>query len=143
MNEAVLLVGAGPGDADLLTLRAELALGAAGSVLADAAVAPLAGGSGAAVVVVDGVAAEAVVELVRGARPPVVRLYRGDPWLHPAHAAERDALAAAGITTEAVPGVSVAVGTATAAGRPTHHRRSSVAARIDGEHVEVVGARRG
>jgi siroheme synthase len=143
VSAPLLLVGAGPGAADLLTLRAELALGDAGTVLADAAVAPLARGFGAEVVVVDGVAAGAVVELVRGARPPVVRLYRGDPWLHPAHAAERDALTAAGIATEAVPGVSVAVGTATAAGRPTHHRGVSVAARIDGEHVEAVGSRRG
>lgn len=135
----VLLVGAGPGDADLLTLRAELALREAATVLADAAVAPLAGGTGAEVVVVDDVAAAAVAELVRRARPPVVRLYRGDPWLHPQHAAERDALAAAGITTGAVPGVSVAVGTATAAGRPTHHRRVSVAARIDGDAVERIG----
>jgi siroheme synthase len=140
MSAPVLLVGAGPGDPDLLTLRAELAIAGAATVLVDRDVAHLAEGHDADVVVLDaGAAAAEVVAAVRRARPPVVRLYRGDPWLHPAHAAERDALAAAGTTTEAVPGISVAVGTATAAGQPTHHRRVSVAARIDGDAVEPVG----
>lgn len=134
MSDPVLLVGGGPGDPELLTLRAEQVLAAASTVVVDGSIAHLASGLAAEVLLAGG----DLVAIVRGARPPVVRLYRGDPWLHPAHAAERDALAAAGITTEAVPGIAVSIGTATAAGVPTHHRHVSVAARIDGDAVEAV-----
>jgi Tetrapyrrole (Corrin/Porphyrin) Methylases len=57
---------------------------------------------------------------------PAVRLYRGDPWLHPAYAAEAAALAARGVATEAIPGPPVETAMAGAAGLALHHRPVSV-----------------
>lgn len=131
MTAPVLLVGGGPGDPDLLTLRAQAALEAAGTVVTDPALADLATAFAPLAQVIPADNAEAAVESLRSGRPPVVRLYLGDPWLHPAHGAEAAALAAAGVATEAVPGISVEIGTATAAGVPTHHRHHRVHATLD------------
>lgn len=122
----MLLVGAGPGDPDLLTLRAEAALAAATLVVTDPAVIPLAEAfvRGASVVPAPADPA-ALVELVAPAVASV-RLYRGDPWLHPAFAAESAALAAGGVATEAVPGPPVETALAGAAGVPVHHRPLAV-----------------
>lgn len=122
----VLLVGAGPGDPDLLTLRAEAALAAAGLVVADAALVPLAVAFAPGADVVPAPADPgALVALVARAATPV-RLYRGDPWLHPAFAAELAALAAGGVTCEAVPGPPVEIALAGAAGVTLHHRPLAV-----------------
>ena len=123
----MLLVGAGPGDPDLLTLRAEAALAAATLVVTDPAVIPLAEAftRGSSVVPAPADPA-ALVELVAPA-VAAVRLYRGDPWLHPAFAAESAALASGGVATEAVPGPPVETALAGAAGVPVHHRPLAVA----------------
>jgi siroheme synthase len=135
----VELVGAGPGDPDLLTLRAEAALAAATVVVTDRAVARLArsfapdaivtvstaggpdGGSIDHGATVDGDAVALVTGAARrGER--VVRLYRGDPWLHPAYAVESAILAGAGLTLVTVPGLAVELAVPGAAGIPVHHR---------------------
>jgi siroheme synthase len=129
----ILLVGAGPGDPDLLTLRAEAALRVAGTVVADASVADLAAAwaprasvrpPGADPDLTAGRLADAVRT---GGGASVVRLYRGDPWLHPDFAAEAAALTARGATYEAVPGPPAALALAAEAGIAVHHRPRSVA----------------
>ena len=124
-------MGAGPGDADLLTLKAEALLAAAGTVVADVAVAHLANrfALGAAVVIVaDRVPA---VDVLLAARPtPVVRLYSGDTWLHPAHGPEADALTAAGVPFQAVAGVASEIALPALAGVPVHVRHLAVACTI-------------
>ena len=127
MTDPVLLVGAGPGDPDLLTLRAEAALAAARVVVTDADLADLAAAfAPRAAVTVAGDDARRVVATLAGGRPGAVRLYRGDPWLHPAFAAEAGALTAAGVAWEAVPGLAVALALAAEAGVAVHHRPVSV-----------------
>jgi siroheme synthase len=138
MTAPVLLVGGGPGDPALLTLRAEQALRDAGTVLADAALVELARRMAPqAEVLLAPSGPHDLVALVQGARGPVVRLYRGDPWLHPAHGAELAALDAAGVASEAVPGISVAIGTRTAAGDPLHHRGRTVVAVLAEDPIGV------
>ncbi|MEO5680697.1 MAG: SAM-dependent methyltransferase, partial [Acidimicrobiales bacterium] len=128
------LVGAGPGDVELVTLRAEGLLGVAAIVVTDAAVAPLAWALApqAEVVVVpdDRPAAAALLTAATGGRGTVVRVYAGDPWLHPAHGIELSALRHAGITTEAVAGVAIEVAVPALAGIPVHVRQLAVVCTI-------------
>lgn len=136
------LIGAGPGDPDLLTLRAESALAAATVVVSDATVAHLAetfapratlivspaGGplhapaDGAAApegATVDGDGLRVLIGAARrGER--VVRLYRGDPWLHPAYAVESSILTMTGVAHVTVPGPAVEVAVPAAAGVALH-----------------------
>ena len=116
----VWLVGAGPGAPDLLTLRAARLISAADIVFHDALVHPdtLALAKGARLVDVgkrDGRhSAEqrfinrALVEAARS-HAVVVRLKGGDPMIFGRAQEELDALAAAGIEAEAVPGVTAAL----------------------------------
>jgi siroheme synthase len=147
----VELVGAGPGDPDLLTLRAEAALAAATAVVTDASVAHLArsfapqarvtvtaaGGADRATVdrdiTIDGDTVGVLTGAVRGGGR-VVRLYRGDPWLHPAYAVESAILASVGIATVTVPGPAVELAVPTVAGIPVHHRPSAVTVTIAPPH---------
>jgi uroporphyrin-III C-methyltransferase len=123
----VVLAGAGPGDPDLLTLRTEAALGGARLVVADADLLPLATAfAPRAEVVAAGPDPGATAAAVAESEGPSVRLYRGDPWLHPAYAAEAAALAARGVATEAIPGPPVETALAGAAGLALHHRPVSV-----------------
>ena len=130
MSGHVALVGAGPGDPDLLTLRAEAVLAAAARVVTDAAVDELARrfAPGAEVVIVaDGVpAVPAVLAAASRGDRNVVRLYAGDPWLHPAHGEELAALQEAGIATEAVAGVAIEVAVPALAGIALHVRHLAV-----------------
>jgi uroporphyrinogen III methyltransferase/synthase len=123
----ILLVGAGPGDPDLLTLRATAALAAAGTVVTDPSVADLAAAwaPGATIHPADPDPARTAARLTE-ARGPAVRLYRGDPWLHERFAAEAAALAARGVAYEAVPGPPAALALAAEAGIAVHHRPRSV-----------------
>jgi len=122
----VLLVGAGPGDPDMLTLRAEAALAAATLVVTDPAVATLAVAFAPGASVVPAPADPGTLAELVAPAAAAVRLYRGDPWLHPAFAAESTALAARGVATEAVPGPPVETALAGAAGVPVHHRPLAV-----------------
>lgn len=127
----VALVGAGPGDPDLLTLRAEDLLAQADIVIVDAGLEDLVDrfGSGAQVLTAtEGPPAPGVVlDAARRATGSVVRLYRGDPWLHPAYHGERAALEAAGQPFEAVAGGAVEVAVPALAGVAVHVRSLAVA----------------
>ena len=123
----VFLVGAGPGAPDLLTLRALRLLQQADIVLHDALVHPetLALASKARLVQVGKrcgrhSTAQSFINkrLVDAARryACVVRLKGGDPMLFGRAQEELDALAAAGITAEVVPGITAAVAASAALG---------------------------
>jgi uroporphyrin-III C-methyltransferase len=129
----VVLVGAGPGAPDLLTVRAVRTL------------------AGADVVVHDGLIDPAVLDFAPGARRidvskrrarhtlpqdeigalliaearaghAVVRLKGGDPFVFGRGGEEVEALVAAGIAVEVIPGVSAALGAAAEALMPLTHR---------------------
>ena len=117
------LVGAGPGAADLLTLRAARLLGAADIVFHDALVQPdvLALAARAEKIAVGKrcgkhSTAQRFINkrLVDAARKHrvVVRLKGGDPMLFGRAQEELDALRAAGIAVEVVPGVTAALAAA-------------------------------
>lgn len=130
----VTLVGAGPGDPDLLTLRAARALAEARLVLYDKLVSKevlklvnpqadliyVGKQSGQHVLTQDGII-ELMVRLASSGRS-VVRLKGGDPYIFGRGGEEAQALAAAGIAFEVIPGISAAQGMAAAAGIPLTHR---------------------
>jgi len=135
MSGKVYLVGAGPGDPDLLTLKAARLLGEAQVVLHDALVSEgvMARISPRAQVINVGKRAghklltqEEINALLvsygrRGAL--VVRLKGGDPSVFGRAGEEIEALRRAGISYEVVPGVSAALGAAAAAGISLTDRR--------------------
>ena len=148
----VALVGAGPGDPDLLTLRAEALLAASTVVVTDPGVAHLArafapgarvtvttaGGVDRATVDRDATVDGDTLAVLTGAvrwRQRIVRLYRGDPWLHPAHAVESAILASSGIETVTVPGLAVELAVPAVAGIPVHHRPRAVTVTIAAPHA--------
>lgn len=129
----VVLVGAGPGAVDLLTLRAARVLAAADVVvhdgLVDAAVLALAAAARRIDVAKRRARhtlpqAEIGALLVREARAGhlVVRLKGGDPFVFGRGGEEVDACRAAGVAVEVVPGVSAALGAAAEALMPLTHR---------------------
>ena len=137
----VWLVGAGPGDPDLLTVRAARLLAEADVVVHDALVGdgvmkliP----SGTEVVDVgkrpgSGVPQEEtnalLVDLAQSGRK-VVRLTGGDPFVFGRGGEEAEALLASGIEFEVVPGVTSAVAAPAAAGVPVTHRGVSAAVTV-------------
>ncbi|MEZ6029370.1 MAG: uroporphyrinogen-III C-methyltransferase [Hyphomonadaceae bacterium] len=129
-----MLVGAGPGDPDLLTVRALREIQAADVVFADRLV-----GKGimelipesAEIVHVGKSKGEHSVpqdEIHRrmiaaaGAGKRVVRLKGGDPFIFGRGGEEVEALRAAGVTVDVVPGISSALGAAAAVQVPLTHR---------------------
>lgn len=135
----VYLVGAGPGDPDLLTLRAARLISGAELIvhdgLVDEAVLALAP-EGAELVSVaksrarhtlpqDEINALLVREALSGR--DVLRLKGGDPFIFGRGGEEMDACLAAGVTVEVVPGVSAAIGCAAEAHLPLTHRGLSSA----------------
>ena len=133
MTGWVSLVGAGPGDPDLLTVRAARRLAEAEVVVHDAlvsdAVLSLAPATAERIDVGkrpgQGVAQDLInVLLVRLAREGkrVVRLKGGDPFVFGRGGEEAVALAEQGIACEVVPGISSAIGAPAAAGIPVTYR---------------------
>jgi uroporphyrin-III C-methyltransferase len=143
----VFLVGAGPGDADLLTVRASRLLGAANVVVHDR--------------LVEGSLLELVragAELIDVGKEPgrftsqsmindllvslgrryetVIRLKGGDPFVFGRGGEEMVALRDAGVSCEVVPGVTSAFAGPLAAGIPVTHRGLSRGVTVVTGHVE-------
>ena len=130
----VYLVGAGPGDPGLVTVRGAELLGRADVVVYDRLASPalLALAPGGAELIPAGKAPGRVdltqeqinqVLVDRGRTAGcVVRLKGGDPFVFGRGGEEAEALAAAGIAFEVVPGITSAIGAAAYAGIPVTHR---------------------
>ncbi len=130
----VMLVGAGPGAPDLLTVRASRVLSQARLLLYDYLVSPdilQLAPPGAELICVGKESGrhtlpqasiiELMVGLARSGRS-LVRLKGGDPYIFGRGGEEAQGLAAAGIAFEVVPGISAAQGAAACAGIPLTHR---------------------
>ena len=147
MSGLVSLVGAGPGDPELLTRRAAQRLAEANLVLYDALVDP-------AVLELAGKAQRFYVGkragrhhvtqeqihriLIRAARrgQRVVRLKGGDPFVFGRGGEEALALAEAGIAFEVVPGISSSVAAPALAGIPVTHRGMSTGFVVVSGHAD-------
>jgi uroporphyrin-III C-methyltransferase len=133
----VWLVGAGPGDPDLLTLRAARLIMQARLIvhdgLVDPAILSLANPAAKLVSVAKSRSRHTMAQseidalLVREALAgrDVVRLKGGDPFIFGRGGEEAEACRAAGVPVEVVPGISAAIGAAAAAQVPLTHRRSA------------------
>jgi uroporphyrin-III C-methyltransferase / precorrin-2 dehydrogenase / sirohydrochlorin ferrochelatase len=142
----VILVGAGPGDPGLLTLRALRALNEADVVLHDRLVSDEVLGMvrrDAELLDVGKVAGGASVSqdlinrlLVTQARAgrTVVRLKGGDPFIFGRGGEELEHLRAAGVAYECVPGVTAALACAASAGIPLTHREHARGVRFVAAH---------
>jgi uroporphyrinogen III methyltransferase / synthase len=133
-NGRVVLVGAGPGDPGLLTLRAAAVLAQADVLLYDAlasdpivALAPpgckrvFVGKRGGDHAMPQEEIEALMIRLARGGNV-VVRLKGGDPFVFGRGGEEAQALHAAGIPFEIVPGISSAFAAPAYAGIPVTHR---------------------
>jgi uroporphyrin-III C-methyltransferase len=137
MNGKVYLVGAGPGDPELLTLKALRLLRTADVVLHDDLVTPeilkLISSSAEVQNVGKRCGSKAIrqeeINFLMVARAAsglqVVRLKSGDPLIFGRAGEEIEALRQASIEYEIVPGVTSALGAAAAAGIPLTHRQAS------------------
>ncbi|MFN8544011.1 MAG: uroporphyrinogen-III C-methyltransferase [Candidatus Binatia bacterium] len=134
MSGRVFLVGAGPGDPGLITLRGQRCLAAADVVVHDdlvpsrllehvrpgAEVVPVGGRHDTARLTQAAIDA-LLIEHARAGRV-VVRLKNGDPFLFGRGAEEAAALRQAGVAFEVVPGVTSAIAVPAYAGIPVTHR---------------------
>jgi len=151
----VFLVGAGPGAADLITMRAVDSLERADTVVYDALVNPdllrfapngaelifagKRGGGGRAFEQDD--LSQILVERARRGEI-VVRLKGGDPFIFGRGGEEAEALAAANVAFEIVPGVTSAIAGPAFAGIPvTHRERGSFVAFVTAHEDESNAAR--
>jgi uroporphyrin-III C-methyltransferase/precorrin-2 dehydrogenase/sirohydrochlorin ferrochelatase len=144
----VWLVGAGPGDPELLTLKAARVLASADVVVHDHLVAPeilaripkrarriYAGKERDRHTMKQQDINRLLVRLAREGKR-VVRLKGGDPFIFGRGGEEALALSRAGIACEVIPGITAATGVAAAAGIPLTHRDLAQAC------VLVTGSRR-
>jgi uroporphyrin-III C-methyltransferase len=133
----VILVGAGPGDPELLTLKAVRAIAAADVVLVDdlvdrraldharrsARIVPVGKRGGCRST------PQAFIERLMiteaGAGRCVVRLKGGDPFLFGRGGEEAEHLRAAGVEVEVIPGITSGLAAAAAAGFSVTHREAS------------------
>ncbi|MFN3399915.1 MAG: siroheme synthase CysG [Ferrovibrio sp.] len=133
----VTLVGAGPGDPDLLTIAAQRALMDADIVLYDALVAPeildrvrrdaervpVGKRKGRHSIGQDEINAQLAAHAALGKK--VVRLKAGDPFIFGRGGEEMEYLKQRGIAVSVIPGITAALGCAAATGIPLTHRELS------------------
>ncbi len=146
------IVGAGPGDPDLLTLKAAQLLQEADAILHDDLVPPAVLGRARRDAEIVSVGKrkgrpswsqpDIDVELVRRVRAgqTVVRLKAGDPFVFGRGGEEVDALRAAGLAYTIVPGITAALGCAASTGIPLTHRHHASAVTFVSGH-SAVGSR--
>jgi uroporphyrinogen III methyltransferase / synthase len=146
VNGKVFLVGAGPGDPGLLTIRAGELITSADLIAVDALVsvevmARIPAGTdivyvgkraGAHAMPQEEINALLIAEARKGKR--VVRLKGGDPFVFGRGAEEAEELTVAGIPVEIVPGISSAIAGPAYAGIPVTHRRFSTSLTIVTAH---------
>ncbi len=151
MTGKVYLVGAGPGDPELLTLKGRRALERATVIfydhLAPEQLLDIASPSAERVYVgkkrsqhsftqdeISGM----LIERVQSGHT-VVRLKGGDPYLFGRGGEEAEALASAGVPFEVIPGVTSAVGIAAYSGIPlTHRDHTSVVSIVTGHNADSI-----
>jgi uroporphyrin-III C-methyltransferase/precorrin-2 dehydrogenase/sirohydrochlorin ferrochelatase len=147
----VSLVGAGPGDPGLLTVRARQRLLAAEAVVYDRLAAAALPGDLGPGVELHSVGKEAghhpvpqeeinalLVRLALAGKR-TVRLKGGDPFVFGRGAEEAEALRSAGVPYEVVPGVTAALGATACAGIPVTHRGESVRLTLVTAHESAKG----
>lgn len=155
----VMLVGCGPGDPELLTVRADRLIRSAGLVVHDRLVSTaildllpataerydVGKEAGRHALPQDGIN-QLLAELARGGRD-VLRLKGGDPFVFGRGGEEALYLTGHGIPFEAIPGITAASGCAAASGIPLTHRGLADGVRLvtghhqDGGTVELDFAR--
>ncbi|MGE0551323.1 MAG: uroporphyrinogen-III C-methyltransferase [Kofleriaceae bacterium] len=148
MTGFVSIVGAGPGDPELLTLRAARRLHTADLVLHDALVQPellelapqarrfyVGKRAGRHSISQDGINRLLIRSALRGWR--VVRLKCGDPFVLGRGGEEALALEAAGIPYEIVPGVTSAIAAPALSGIPVTHRGMASGFAVVSGHEEA------
>ncbi len=148
-------MGAGPGDPELLTIKAAKALQAARLVLYDHLVSKevlellpkgadriyVGKEAGCHTLTQEGII-ELMIRLARAGKP-VLRLKGGDPYIFGRGGEEAQALAANGIPFDVVPGISAAQGAAACTGIPLTHRDHAAAVVFVTGHACARGNARG